>query len=84
MVAAFEINHWMHRKTQGKVGYSVLKIDMSKVYDKVEWSFVMGVLRNMDFKNKWLGWIYMCILIVRYTFLTFGYEVGPINPGRGL
>lgn len=28
VIAAFEINHWMHKKTQGKTGSSALKIDM--------------------------------------------------------
>ena len=28
-IAAFEINHWLHRKTKGKTGYAALKIDMS-------------------------------------------------------
>lgn len=36
VIAVFEINHWMHRRTQGKVGYSALKIDMSKAYDRIE------------------------------------------------
>lgn len=35
-IVALEINHWMHRKTKGKIGYTALKIDMSKAYDRVE------------------------------------------------
>lgn len=30
VIAAFEVNHWMKRKTQGKVGISALEMDMSK------------------------------------------------------
>lgn len=36
VIAAFEVNHRMNRKTRGKIGYSALKIDMSKAYDRVE------------------------------------------------
>lgn len=37
---AFEVNHYMKRKIQGKIGVAGLKIDISKVYDKLEWSFI--------------------------------------------
>lgn len=54
VIASFEMNHWMHRKTQGNVGYSVLKIDLSKAYDRVKWSFVMEIMRKIGFGNQWL------------------------------
>lgn len=77
VIGAFEINHWMHRKTQGKVGFSALKIDMSKVYDRVNWSFVMGIMQRMGFSDLWLEWIFMCISTVKYKFVMSGKEVGP-------
>ena len=40
IMIAFEINHFLKRKTQGKDGVAALKIDMSKAYDRVEWSFL--------------------------------------------
>lgn len=33
---AFEINHFIRRKTQGKSGVAGLKIDISKAYDRLE------------------------------------------------
>ncbi|XP_074378461.1 uncharacterized protein LOC141719998 [Apium graveolens] len=33
---AFEINHYMKRRTQGKNGLAALKIDISKAYDRLE------------------------------------------------
>lgn len=68
VIAAFEINHWMHRKTKGKVGFSALKIDMSKAYDKVEWEFVFGVMRKMGFAEKWIMWMRICISSMSYKF----------------
>ena len=34
--STFETLHYLKRKTQGKLGFMALKLDMSKVYDRVE------------------------------------------------
>ena len=36
VLVAFETLHYLKRKTNGKVGQMVLKLDMSKAYEKVE------------------------------------------------
>lgn len=41
---AYEVNHYIHRKTQGKCGVAGLKIDISKAYDRLEWSFIENML----------------------------------------
>lgn len=35
-LVAFEVNHHIHRKTQGAVGVVGLKIDVAKAYDRLE------------------------------------------------
>ena len=32
-----EILHYLHRKTQGRVGYAALKVDMEQAYNRMEW-----------------------------------------------
>jgi hypothetical protein len=41
---AFEIIHCLKRQTKGGKGELALKIDFSKAYDKMEWSYLKGVL----------------------------------------
>lgn len=36
VLVASEVNHYLKRKRQGKMGITVLKVDMSKAYDSME------------------------------------------------
>ena len=39
IVISHEIVHSMRRKT-GKIGFMVIKVDLEKVYDRLNWSFI--------------------------------------------
>lgn len=46
---AFEIFHYMKRKGDGRDGTVALKLDMTKAYDRVEWSFLDHVMVKFGF-----------------------------------
>lgn len=49
-MVGFECLHALRRKVNGKKkGFMALKLDMSKAYDKVELSFLDGMMRRMSF-----------------------------------
>ena len=47
VLVAFETLHYLKRKTNGKVGQMALKLDMSQVYDRVEWEFLERAMRHL-------------------------------------
>jgi hypothetical protein len=84
ILIAFETLHHMHNKRAGKVGSMALKLDMSKAYDRVEWSFLKQVMVRMGFHGRWISLIMECISFVSYSLFINGEPTGHITPTRGL
>lgn len=57
---------------------------MSKAYDRVEWSFLEGMLKAMDFSTSFANLIMRCATSVSYTFTFNNKRYGEVFPTRGL
>ena len=76
ILAAYETFHTMQSRMWGKVGYMVVKFDMSKAYDKVEWDFLEAIMRQMGFADRWIQLIMMCVKSATYAVLINGTPMG--------
>lgn len=84
ILTAYEILHSFKNRRKGKNGSFALKLDMSKAYDRVEWDFIVGMMKNMGFAEKWVDLIYRCIFSVQYAVTVNGRLSEYFQPGRGL
>ena len=84
ILVAFKLLHHMKTQKSKKAGFMTLKLDMSKVYDKVEWCFLIEIMRNMGFCDNWLNLIHECISTVSYSILVNGKPKGEIFLSRGI
>ncbi|KAL5545019.1 hypothetical protein UlMin_008803 [Ulmus minor] len=50
-IIGFECLHAIKRKRSKKRGYLALKLDMAKAFDRVEWSFVQGIMLKLGFSE---------------------------------
>lgn len=79
---AYEVHHYLKRKTQGREGVVALKIDMSKAYDRVEWRFLEAVMMKLGFDRRWISLMLETVSSVQYHVLHEQCHLGPIVPGR--
>jgi hypothetical protein len=73
-----QTRHW------GKIGYVAVKLDMSKTYDRVDWHFLVAVIRRMGFDQKWCDLIMQCISSVHFAILLNGHPIDIFKPTRGI
>ncbi|KAK3183013.1 hypothetical protein Dsin_030299 [Dipteronia sinensis] len=84
VMVVFESLHPISRKKSGRKGLMALKLDMSKGYDRVEWSFLRAVLTKMNFLSDWIGVVMDCVSSSNLSFVLNGRNVGSVTPSRGL
>ncbi|XP_043817361.1 uncharacterized protein LOC110625615 [Manihot esculenta] len=84
VIVANEMVHYMRGLRMGKVGYAALKLDITKAYDRLEWSYIESILVALGFDEKWINLMMICVTTVRYNILLRESIIGPIVPLRGL
>lgn len=57
----------------------VLKVDLRKAYDTLEWSFLNRLLVEMEFPIKFISWIMVCVSILTYSLLLNGRRTTPFS-----
>uniref|UniRef100_A0A803PVB4 Reverse transcriptase n=1 Tax=Cannabis sativa TaxID=3483 RepID=A0A803PVB4_CANSA len=80
----FECLYAIKRHKRGRNGFLTYKADMAKAYDRVDWSFMRGMLIKLGFHPGWVGLLMHCTTSVSYAIHINGEIIGHISPSRGL
>ena len=84
VLVAYECFHYLRKKKKGKKGYLGLKLDMSKAYDRVEWSFVEKMMDKLGFPANYVQLVMKCISSATFSVLVNGQPTRCFRPSRGL
>ena len=45
----------MRNRRRGKVGHMVVKLDINKAYDQVEWKFLQRIMLKLGLSEQWVN-----------------------------
>jgi hypothetical protein len=77
-----ELLHTLDDKVRG--GNVMLKLDMAKAYDRMDWGFIYSILAEFGFDQLWIDRIRRCISECRFSVLLNGRPCGFFSSTRGL
>ncbi|XP_062005721.1 uncharacterized protein LOC133722878 [Rosa rugosa] len=82
VIAAFETVHSIRRNAGRGETNLILKLDISKAYDRVEWLFLEKIMLKLGFAEKWVQLIMRCVCSTSFSVLWEGQPTGFFRPSR--
>jgi len=79
--AAQEVIHTIKDK---KIKASMLKVDLIKAYDRVDWGYLRLLLLHIGMSGSMVNWIMSCVTSVNFAVLVNGSPSGFFKSSRGL
>jgi hypothetical protein len=83
VLIAYECMHYLKRK-KGKLGACAVKLDMAKVYDRVEWEYLRRVMPKMGFHDVFVSLIMRCVTSASLSVRVNGVLTESFKPARGI
>lgn len=69
MLIVQEMIHDIRTNTSFSSVFMAIKSDMSKAYDRVEWSYLKALLIAMSFDSRWVERVMFCVTSLTYAAL---------------
>ena len=74
----------MRNKRSGKKGQMAVKLDISKAYDRMDWSFLRQMILKLGFDGRWVNLAMETVCTASYSILINGEPRGFVQPSRGI
>jgi hypothetical protein len=81
VILAHEVIHSL--KTSRTPGM-LIKLDLSKAFDKASWQYLRAVLESFGFDQCWVNWILNLTSSAFFSILVNGVPSRPFSPSRGI
>ncbi|KAL6558471.1 hypothetical protein OROMI_018821 [Orobanche minor] len=80
ILTAHEVTHDISQSTNN----TIIKLDMEKAYDRINWNFIIQVMTKFGFSGVWINFIKSCISNCWFSILVNGQSVGFFKSERGV
>jgi hypothetical protein len=77
MVHSFNLKTWNHKAF-------LLKLDLAKAFDRIEWHFIVLALRRQGFQDRFIDLVFACISTTSLSILINGDSTAAILPQWGI
>jgi hypothetical protein len=81
VILAHEVIHSL--KTSRTPGM-LIKLDLSKAFDKASWQYLRAVLESFGFDQHWVDWILNLTSSAIFSILVNGVPSPPFSPSKGI
>lgn len=74
----------MKTSQKRKEGDMTLKLDISKAYNRIEWSYFKEMMIKLSFEGRWISLFMTCVTKMSYSVLINDQLGNMLRPKRGL
>lgn len=74
----------IHSLKQNKQPGMILKLDLSKDFNKLSWSYIQKMLNAFGFSHMWIRWIMSLLSSSSFSILVNGFPSQPFRPSKGI
>ncbi|CAL1383881.1 unnamed protein product [Linum trigynum] len=84
IIIVHEALHHFKNHKRGRRRDMMLKLDMKKAYDMVDWDCLEALLEKYGFEDRWCKWVSTCIRSVKFSILFNGEATDLFTLSRGI